>query len=158
MESTQSRSLGELLSPGDTSMVATMHDGRMSSRPLTVSRIDDDAIDILIDRTAEWARPLTASFATHVTVTDSRKNEWVSMNGTGAISDDRGLIDELWNPFAGAFFEDGQDTPGVAVLRITVTDGEYWSTPSGRLGSLFTMLKAKVGRAERVGERGTVET
>lgn len=157
MDSTNSRSLDELLSPGDTLMVVTATGGRMSSRPLTVARLDDDVVRILVDATADWARPLSGEFDTHVAFTDDRDNTWVSMNGAGTISDDRALIDELWNPAAGSFFEDGKDTPGVAVLSIAVTDGEYWSTPSGRLGSLLTIVKAKLGDAESIGERGTVD-
>ena len=65
-------------------------------------------------------------------------------------------IDELWNPAAGAYFDNGRDTPGIAVLHLDVLRGHYWSSPSGRIGALLSMIKAKSAGAEQSGEHGPV--
>jgi len=67
------------------------------------------------------------------------------------------LIDELWNPFAAAYFDNGRDSPGIAVLRVIGERGTYWSTPSGRIGSLISMVKARFGDPEQSGEHGDVK-
>ena len=159
MNESERKDLDDLLDGGNTLMVTTRDSvGGLASRPLTVAKVKGSTVQILFDRTAEWARELEGAFPVHVTLSDNRDNKWVSMNGTASISADRALIDELWSPFAGAFFEQGKESPGVSVMSIDVTDGEFWSTPSGRLGSLFTMLKAKFGDAEKIGERGEIDT
>ena len=157
MESTHARTLDDLLRPGDTIMVATTGADGPSARPLTVARVDGDIVQVLIDRTAHWAQPLHDSFDVLATLSDNRDNRWVSMTGRGYISTDQKFIDQLWSPFAGAFFEDGKESPGVAVLSIEVSGGEYWDTAGGVLGSLWTMIKAKLGNADHAGERGPID-
>ena len=75
---------------------------------------------------------------------------------SASTTTDLALIDELWNPFAGAYFDQGRDTPGIAVMRIDADQGRYSTTPSGRVGSLISMVKAKLGGAEQSGEHGDV--
>ena len=72
------------------------------------------------------------------------------------MSSEPALIDELWNPAAEAFFDEGRDSPGIAVLGMTGSSGRYWSSPSGRLGSVIAMIKAKLGDPEESGEHGDV--
>jgi|GEM_PF-7010875 len=49
-----------------------------------------------------------------------------------------------------------RDTPGITVLRTTFSEGAYWDSPNGRLGSLLALVKAKLGDAEDSGEHGDV--
>ncbi len=156
MTNDTSRQLADLLAPGDTLMVGTGQADAITSRPLTVARIDASHIQILMDRSAQWAQQLTGTFPTLVTMSDNRANRWVALSGHASITTDRALIDDLWNPFAGSFFEDGKESPNVAVMTIEVDGGEYWDSPSGRLGSLFTLLKARLTDARHVGEHGDV--
>jgi general stress protein 26 len=67
-------------------------------------------------------------------------------------------LDELWNPFAGAYFEDGRETPGIAVLQLETDSGRYWSAPSGRVGSMIATIEAKVSGAESAGDHGPIST
>ena len=41
-------------------------------------------------------------------------------------------------------------------MRIDADHGRYWTTPSGRVGNLISMVKAKLGGAEQSGEHGDV--
>lgn len=78
------------------------------------------------------------------------------MNGTAAVVDDGEEVARLWNPAAGAFFE-GADDPNAVVLRLDVTDGEYWNAPSGRLGGALALLRATVGGRAAAGDQGPIE-
>ncbi len=149
------RPLHELMKGGTTVMVGTDAAG-LEFRPMTVARIDGDTIDMLLDTNEQWVAALTDGDVAYVTMSDARENTWASLRGTLALSTDPALIDELWNPAAGAFFDEGRDTPGIAVLRITGDRGRYWASPSGRLGSLVAMVKAKLGDPEDSGEHGDV--
>ena len=70
---------------------------------------------------------------------------------------DRAEIDRLWNPAASAFFE-GKEDPDLAVLHFDVSDGQYWKSPSGRLGSLIALAKAALGGDEAAGTQGPIAT
>jgi general stress protein 26 len=74
------------------------------------------------------------------------------------VSTDPGEIALLWNVGAAAFFE-GKDDPNLAVLHVTATGGQYWDSPSGRIGSLIAMAKAAVtGDHGAAGDHGAIAT
>jgi general stress protein 26 len=148
--------LDELMDAGSTLMVGT-GGVDLEFRPMTVARVRGDTIEMLLDTNEEWARSLNDGDVAHVTMSDNRTNTWVSLRGAASVSSDPGLIDELWNPAAGAYFDEGRETPGIAVLQIAGERGTYWSSPSGRIGSLISMVKAWFGDPEESGEHGDVK-
>lgn len=147
--------LDELMKGGSTLMVGT-GGAELEFRPMTVARVAGDTIEMLLDSDEEWVAALQDGDVAYVTMSDNRNNTWVSLSGTVSLSSDPALIDELWNPAAGAYFDDGRDTPGIAVLRVTGERGAYWSSPSGRLGSLISMVKAQFGDPEQTDAHGDV--
>jgi len=152
------RPLVELMDGGTTVIVMTMIGDRHSSRPLTVAEVDGDRIAMLVDTTAEWSAAVAAGSAVvHVALSDVRKNNYASLNGAASLSRDAAEIERLWNPFAGAFFE-GKDDPNLAVLHFNVSDGQYWDSPQGRLGSLVTLVRAAIGGDDKAGDNGPVAT
>jgi general stress protein 26 len=153
----EAKPLDELLEPGSTLMLAVDTVGPLEFRPMTVARTGGSSIEMLLDTEEEWARSLSNGDRAYVTLSDNRTNTWMTMRGRTSVSTDPATIDELWNPAADAYFDDGRDSPGIAVLRVTGENGRYWSSPSGRLGSVVSFVKAKLGDPEDTGEHGDVE-
>lgn len=149
------RTLDDLLEPGATLMVG-VGDPVTDTRPLTVASVDGRRVDILVDTREQWAAELTDGDAVLATLSDNRANVWASLYGTGSLSRDPARVDELWSPFASAYFEDGRDTPGIGVFSFDVAEGRWWSSPGGRLGSLVSLVRAAVGTAEAAGDQGEV--
>lgn len=150
--------LEDLFDNGSTVMVMTMIGHEHSSRPMTVVAVDGHRLNFLVDKTAEWTEAVASGAAVvHVTLSDVRKNDYVALNGSASITEERAEIERLWNPAASAFFS-GKDDPNVAVMRFDATDGQYWDSPSGRLGSLVAMVKAAVGGHDDAGDHGPVAT
>jgi len=151
------KSLVDLVEPGSTLMVGTESTfGALEFRPLTASAVTADRIDILVDTSAPWTEHLADGARAYVTMSDTRKNTWLSLDGRVSTTTDAAAIDELWSPAADAYFDEGRDTPGITVLRIEGDAGAYWSTPSGRIGSLISMVKAKLGEPADSGQSGTI--
>jgi general stress protein 26 len=148
--------LDDLLEPGSTLMVGTTEADGLQFRPLTVARARGGRVEILLDTSESWAGALRDGDAVSVTMSDNRTNTWLWFRGTASTLTDPQLIDELWNPMAAAYFDDGRDTPGIAVLVIDADEGRYWTTPSGRVGSLISMIKAKVTGPDASGDHGDI--
>ena len=148
--------LHELLEPGSTLMVGTNEGDRLEFRPLTVARAQGARVEILLDTSEGWAGALRDGDALSVTMSDNRNNTWLWFSGTAAVLTDPQLIDELWNPMAAVYFDDGRNSPDIAVLVIDAEDGRYWSSPSGRVGSLISMIKAKVKGPQQSGDHGDI--
>lgn len=148
--------LSDLLEPGSTLMVGTNEANGTEFRPLTVARARGSRVEILLDTSESWASSVRDGDPIVVTMSDNRTNTWLWFRGTAATLTDPALIDELWSPMAAAYFDQGRDTPGITVLVLDAEDGRYWSTPSGRVGSLISMLKAAVTSADDSGEHGDI--
>lgn len=150
------RSLDELVRPGDIAMLTTVDpSGSLSSRPVTVAEVHGGVLAFLVDRTASWIAHLDGHPEVGVTVSTTR-NDWVSVRGRTATSSDPGVLDRLWSPAANAFFED-RDDPAMAALQVSVIDGDFWSSPGGGpLGRLVAVVGAALGRDEMIGTHGDV--
>lgn len=148
--------LDELVDGGTTVMFGTFEDGRVESRPMTIAGVDGARFSMLVDTTGDWVGAADGA-AAHLTVSDVRENTFVSLNGTAHVSRDRAEAERLWNPAASAYFE-GPDDPKLAVLNFDATEGSYWTAPSGRLGSLISLVRAKIGDHDDAGDHGDVAT
>lgn len=150
--------LADFFDGGTTVMLMTMIGDEHSSRPMTVAGVDGDRLSFLVDTTAQWSSAVaTGAAVVHVTLSDVSHNDYVALNGATSMTEDRAEIERLWNPGAAAFFE-GKDDPNLAVLRFDVSDGQFWDSPSGRLGSLVSLVKAAVGGDDKAGDHGAVAT
>ena len=99
-------------------------------------------LSFLVSTEAEWVAGLEVeSSPTTVTFSDPGKNTYVALQGAARTRNDRARIAELWNVGAAAYF-DGMDNPTVRVLEVTVSYGEYWDGPDGRLGQALNLIKA----------------
>lgn len=85
-------------------------------------------------------------------LSDNHSNDWADLQGIGTVSRNAALIDELWNPFASAYFDDGWDSPGIAAFRLKIVSGRYWSSPSGRIDSLVSLVSAAIGKSSSGGD------
>jgi general stress protein 26 len=86
---------------------------------------------------------------------DPGKDHYAAVEGRGRITDDRALIERLWNPAAGVYF-DGKDDPDVAVLEVTAIGGEYWDGPSTKVGQALSMVLTKVRGETTLDEHGQI--
>jgi general stress protein 26 len=152
------RQLENLVAAGTILMVGTPSGdhGELEFRPLTAAAVDDEEIDFLIDSRQEWVGRFDPFQMVDLVLSDTRSNDWAHLRGAGELTSDIGLIDALWSPAASAYFEDGRETAGLAVLRVSITAGHYWSSPSGRIGSALSLLRAALGR-NGGGEHGDVD-
>jgi general stress protein 26 len=64
---------------------------------------------------------------------------FASVQGTLSISEDRSVIDRLWNPFIAAWFE-GKDDPKLVLLRFDAEHAEIWLNESNLLAGVKMLL------------------
>ena len=93
-----------------------------------------------------------------VVLTFSARDSWVALTGTAAVVDDEAKLKELWNTFAEAWLPEGPEDANATLLRVDVEHGEYWDTPGGKIASLVSFAKTKLGGDTFDAEHGTVTT
>ena len=137
-----------------TAMVTTIDPaGLLSSRPLTVQRIDDHGnVYFVVARDADWA---IGAQAMNVALVDADRT-WVSVSGRAEYVEGTSLLSDLWDEATDTFFPDG---PESAVALLVRSDRwEYWTAPN-KLAQLAGMAKAfLMDDRPDIGDSGTVTT
>lgn len=57
---------------------------------------------------------------------------------------DRAKMEELYTPPLDIWFEDGLRTPGIALLRVTPVECEFWEPAQGKIVMAAKMVKSLV--------------
>ena len=88
---------------------------------------------------------------------DADNSKFVAVKGRGSVSRDRAKIHELWNPMYKAWFPEGEDDPAVTVLRVDVSEAQYWEASASRLvrGAKYLAAAVTGGKVD-LGETGKV--
>ncbi len=138
------KKLGEEIKGIRIAMMTTVEeDGMLRSRPMATQEADFDG-DLWFFTGAGSPKVDEVEHDRHVNISYSKPddNRWVSVSGTAQLVRDRAKIDELWKPFLKAWFPKGKDDPELALLRVNVTDAEYWDTQSGAVAHTIGLIKA----------------
>lgn len=126
-----------------TMLVTEQPDGTLRSRPMATQQVEFDG-DLWFFTKA--SAPKVDEIAVHQQVNlsyaDVDAQSYVSVSGLAELVRERDKIDELWNPMYKAWFPQGKDDPDVALLRVRVTNAEYWDPPAGRMVQLIGYVKS----------------
>ncbi len=134
----------ELVEDIDFTMLTTLDDeGHLVSRPMSTRQMDD-AGDVWFF-TAEDTKKVDEAKADHdvnLAYCDAKGMRYVSIAGRASVVHDDAKMAELYSPSLDIWFEDGLDTPGIALLRVTPVETEFWEPAHGKLVAAAGMLKS----------------
>ncbi len=135
-------------------------DSKIEGRPMALVKIDDDTTIYLVTgidskKVADIVRE------PRVSVSVQARDGFVILDGEVLISQDRSLIDALWEDSWKVWFPDGAQDPTIAILIVTPNEGTYWNQDLGHtLSYLYRMVKARVLGSEmkvKLGDQATVD-
>lgn len=136
-------------------LVTRSEDGHLSARPMShIARPDEGVVYILTERTNESARAINGDPSALLTFADDKR--YVSLTARGAVSDDRQLIEGLWNPGAQAFWPKGPSDPAVCALVLRPDAGEYWDGENALSAGVKMVIANVTGRRPDLGDHGNV--
>ncbi|MBU4464205.1 MAG: pyridoxamine 5'-phosphate oxidase family protein, partial [Actinobacteria bacterium] len=75
---------------------------------------------------------------------DAQGMRYVSVAGTASVIHDTAKMAELYTPSLDIWFEDGLDTPGIALLKVSPVETEFWEPAKGKIAMAAGMLKSLV--------------
>ncbi len=142
----------------DFCMLTTINGGQLRSRPMSTQEMDEngDLWFFTSDQTHK-VDEIEKDDRVNVAYSKPGDNTYVSVAGSGQLSKDRQKIEELWNPILKAWFPEGLDDPHLALLKVSVTEAEYWDSPNSKIVQLYGFVKAMVtGEPAKVGDHGKV--
>jgi general stress protein 26 len=80
---------------------------------------------------------------TQFQVADAKANLYATIDGTLTEVHDEQKLDEMWNVFAAAWFENGREDSKVRLIKFTPQEGEIWATEK-TVGYLYEIAKANL--------------
>ncbi|MEN3973999.1 pyridoxamine 5'-phosphate oxidase family protein [Emcibacter sp. SYSU 3D8] len=125
--------------------MATTHDGEtMRSRPMA-PRVDKEAgvIRFLVENAAPMAVQLQQDQDVLLAFIAPTDRNFISISGTATISQDRGLIKQLWNKAADAWFVGGPENASVVAVTVSPSYAEFWDGTSSTIKTMWEMAKAR---------------
>jgi general stress protein 26 len=137
-------------------MLTTMeHDGSLRSRPMATMEMDADghlwfftALSSPKIEEVEQHKDLNLSYMR------PDKQEYVSISGTSEIVRDTEKMKQLWSPRIKPWFPNGLEDPNLVLLKVTITEAEYWDAPGSAIKRVYGLAKAlATGNTDRLGKQ-----
>jgi len=75
---------------------------------------------------------------------DPKRSSYVSLSGTGRVTEDRAELEKRWSVAMKAWFPDGLETKGISLLQVHVDKAEYWDAPSSTVAHAIAFVKSQV--------------
>jgi len=138
----------ELVEDIDFTMLTTTDpEGNLVSRPMSTRQMDDaGAIWFFTAEDTEKVEEARRHHDVGLAYCDAKGMRYVSVAGTAEIVHDRAKMEELYSPSLDIWFEEGLDTPGIALLAVTPVVAEFWEPAKGKVAMAVGALKALVTR------------
>ena len=158
-DTSATRELWGILKDFKTCMMVTDDDGIIRARPMAPT-VDESAgqIHFLTKRGSQKVEELHHEQDVCLTFSDVDDMCFASVSGRGTASTSRELIDELWSPLAGMWFEGDKDTADVVVISITPEQAEFWKNEDGKIKTAWEFGKGYLtGETPDIGTNEKVE-
>lgn len=129
-------------------------DGTLRSRPMATMQMDASgalwfftALSSPKIEEAEHHRQVNLSYAR------IDKQDYLSVSGTAAIVRDKEKMQSLWTPWIKPWFPQGLDDPDLVLLKVTITEAEYWTAPGSAVVRLYGLAKGMLtGNTDALGD------
>ena len=139
-------------------MTTVATDGSMDARPMAVqAKPFDGTLWFLTRSTSGKVEEVKQDGHVTLSFAEPADSKYITLKGKASVSQDRSKIHDLWNTMYKAWFPKGEDDPDIAVLRVDVSEGDYWEASSSKV--LFYAkyaIAAATGGSVPVGETGHV--
>jgi general stress protein 26 len=106
---------------------------------------------------AEGLNPETRAVATFAA---KGHGIFAHIHGTLVPSNDRGVIDRLWNPIIASWYKDGKDDPDLLLLRFDTEKADVWEAAPGatlKAAALKALFDIDPGKDHQADHRASVQ-
>jgi len=130
----------------------------ITTRPMSTQKVDEQGniwfmSSIKSDKNAE----ILQNNEVQLFYSNPSNYEFLTVHGKATVHTDRAKIEELWTPFAKAWFEDGKDDVDISLIKVAPQSAYYWDTKNSKIISMIQILAATVtGTAPDDGVEGTL--
>ena len=153
------KKLGDLIADIRFAMLTTAaKDGTFDSRPMATQKTEfQGSIWFLTAEDSRKVGEIAQNANVSLIYADPGNASYITVKGRGNVSHDKQKIHELWNPMYQAWFPGGESDPQIRVLRVDVSEAEYWEANDSKIIRSIKYLAAAATKGSvDVGEHGKV--
>jgi general stress protein 26 len=137
-------------------LVTRAQNGTLAARPMSpIFKADEELIYILTETASETVRSVRADPVALLSFADGKR--YISTSVRADVSENRVLIERLWNPGAQAFWPEGPANPRLCALVLRPVTGEYWEGDNAVSTVIQIVVGAVTGRQPDPGEHGQAQ-
>ncbi len=135
-------------------MLTSEDEGQLRARPMVASQKEFDGTLWFFTRASSHkVEEVQTQHRVGVTYAEPSKQNYVSLSGDATLVRDADHIASHWTELMRTWFPKGKDDPDIALLRVDVTQAEYWDAPSSAMVHAYGYVKAVVtGASPHPGE------
>ncbi len=98
-----------------------------------------------------------AESALLVTFSNGSDGDHIVFDGTATLSEDRGMLEKLWDSHADIHFPQGPEDRDAVLMRFAPRTAQFWTGGQDMVSFAVHYVTAKLtGEAQKVGRQGTV--
>lgn len=131
---------------GDTRVVMlSVPESGQHPQPMT-QFVDADAqlIWFITSADTDLAEVVGAGAAGQLTLATPKQDYQASVRGHMEFVQDSAKLDELWTPFAAAWFVQGREDPSIRLLKFTPQDAAVWASESNAVLIGLRLMRANL--------------
>ena len=148
------KKLAKMIEGISLAMLTTVDDrGILRSRPMATQQAEfDGTLWFFTKESSGKSDEVKMDSHVNVAYSDNHRHSYVSASGDARIVRDGAKMKELWNPFVAAWFPKGLEDPELCLLKVNVSEAEYWDAPASRMVQLIKMATgALTGKPPQMG-------
>ena len=117
--------------------------GALHGRPMyTCEPGKDQALWFFTEKDADKVAEIQANAQVGLGYSAPDDATYVTVAGQAEVITDRDKIKDLWREDFRGFFPKGSDDPNLALLKVTIHNGEYWDSSSNLFVRAYAYAKA----------------
>ncbi len=145
MDQDQNDKLWGMMKSVRIAMLTTEDGGELRARPMAASQKEfDGTLWFFTHASAHKVDEIAADQRVGVTYAEPGQQNYISLSGRASLVQDRAVIDEHWSDILTTWFPKGKDDADTAILRVDVTQAEYWDAPNSKWVHAYGYVKAKL--------------
>lgn len=128
-------------------------DGVPRARPMATQEVaPDDVLWFYAAKDSRKVADLTENQHVELSYASPEHDLYATASGLAQVVSDPARARELWNPVVAGWFPEGPDDPNLCLLRVDLTEAEYWRERQPRSMRLTQAIAAAVtGRSPATG-------
>ena len=115
------------------------------TRPMALQKLDDEGNMYFLSSKDSFKNiELQQDPYVQLLFQGSQYSDYLQVYGKAQLSDEPGLIDELWSPLFKTWFTEGKDDPRISVITVKPQEGYYWDTKNNKVIGLMKRVAGAV--------------